>query len=80
MADGATRFTDLDVLARQPAVFGPVVSVATAWRTLADLDADALDAVAQARRRAWAAGLDPGFYVGDARDRPLRERRSGPDV
>jgi hypothetical protein len=69
IADGATRLTDLDVLARQPAVFGPVASVATAWRTLADLDADALDAVAQARaaarRRAWAAGLDPGFYVVD---------------
>lgn len=69
IADGATRLSDLGVLARQPAVFGPVASVATPWRTLAALDAAAQTAVARARaaarRRAWAAGLDPGFYVVD---------------
>jgi hypothetical protein len=69
IADGATRVTDIDVLGRQPAVFGAVASVATTWRTLEALDASAQDAVgrarAAARRRAWAAGLDPGFYVVD---------------
>jgi hypothetical protein len=69
IADGATRVTDIAVLGRQPAVFGPVASVATTWRTLEALHGAALDAVAPARaaarRRAWAAGLDPGFYVID---------------
>lgn len=69
LADGATTLSDIRVLTDQPAVFGSVASVATVWRTLAALDAAAQDRIAQARaaarRRAWAAGLDPGFYVID---------------
>ena len=41
----------------------------TAWRTLEAIDGAALDRIAQARaaarRRVWAAGADPGFYVID---------------
>ena len=69
VADGATTISDLRVLADQPALFGEVASVATAWRTLEAVDVEALariaSARAQARRRAWEAGMDPGFYVID---------------
>ena len=69
LADGATAISDLRVLANQPALFGEVASVPTAWRTLASVDAAALGRVAtaraQARRQAWVAGMDPGFYVID---------------
>jgi hypothetical protein len=69
LADGATAISDLRVLANQPALFGEVASVPTAWRTLEAVDAAALERIAtaraQARRRAWAAGMDPGFYVID---------------
>ncbi|HEY8656747.1 MAG TPA: IS1380 family transposase [Candidatus Limnocylindria bacterium] len=69
LADGATAISDLRVLANQPALFGEVASVPTAWRTLDAIDAAALARIAaaraQARRRAWAAGMDPGFYVID---------------
>jgi len=69
LADGATAISDLRVLANQPALFGKVASVPTAWRTLDAIDAAALARIAtaraQARRRAWAAGMDPGFVVID---------------
>ena len=69
LADGATAISDLRVLANQPALFGEVASVPTAWRTLEAVDAAALERIAaaraQARARAWAAGMDPGFYVVD---------------
>lgn len=69
LADGATSISDLRVLSNQPALFGEVASVPTAWRTLDAIDAAALARIAaaraQARRRAWAAGMDPGFYVID---------------
>jgi len=69
LADGATAISDLRVLANQPALFGEVASVPTAWRTLGAIDAAALARIAaaraQARARAWAAGMDPGFYVID---------------
>jgi hypothetical protein len=69
LADGATAISDLRVLANQPALFGEVASVPTAWRTLDAIDQTALGRIegarAQARRRAWAAGMDPGFYVID---------------
>jgi len=69
VADGATSISDLRVLSDQPALFGEVASVATAWRTLEAIDDAALGrlaaARAAARRRAWAAGIDPGFYVID---------------
>jgi len=69
IADGATTITDLRVLANQPALFGEVASTATAWRTLAAVDDAALASIAtaraEARRVAWEAGMDPGFYVID---------------
>jgi hypothetical protein len=69
IADGATTITDLRVLANQPALFGEVASTATAWRTLESVDEAALSRIAQARRDArrvaWEAGMDPGFYVID---------------
>ncbi len=69
LADGATTISDLRVLSDQPALFGKVASVPTAWRTLEAIDEEVLariaDARAKARRAAWAAGMDPGFYVID---------------
>jgi hypothetical protein len=50
-------------------LFGEVASVSTAWRTLRAVDEAALEQIAsaraKARARAWAAGMDPGFYVID---------------
>jgi len=69
LADGGETISDLAVLRDQPSLFGDVASLATAWRTLEAIDADALTRIAAARaaarRRAWAAGADPGFYVID---------------
>ena len=69
LADGGETISDLAVLRDQPALFGEVASLATAWRTLDAIDEDALDRIAvaraDARARAWAAGADPGFYVID---------------
>ena len=69
VADGATTISDLRVLSDQPDLFGEVASVPTAWRTLEAIDEEALARIAEARatarRAAWAAGMDPGFYVID---------------
>jgi hypothetical protein len=69
IADGGTAIADLAVLRDQPNLFGEVASTPTAWRTLEAVDGGALERIAQARaaarRRAWAAGADPGFYVID---------------
>lgn len=69
LADGATSFSDLAVLADQPAVFGMVASVPTAWRTVEAVDEAAAQRIATARAEAraavWAVGVDPGFYVID---------------
>jgi hypothetical protein len=69
LADGATTISDLRTLSDQPALFGDVASVATTWRTLEAIDDAALERIAQARARArkvaWEAGLDPGYYVID---------------
>ncbi|HUC03941.1 MAG TPA: IS1380 family transposase [Acidimicrobiales bacterium] len=69
IADGATTISDLRVLADQPGLFGDVASVPTAWRTLESIDEAALSRIASARAaaraEAWAAGMDPGFYVID---------------
>jgi len=69
IADGATSISDLRVLANQPSLFGEVASTATAWRTLEAVDDAALARIAEARRdarrAAWEAGMDPGFYVID---------------
>ena len=69
LADGGKAISDLCALRDQPALFGEVASLPTAWRTLEAIDTDALTAIAQARAaaraRAWAAGADPGWYVLD---------------
>lgn len=69
IADGGTAISDLAVLRDQPGLFGEVASTPTAWRTLEAVDDAALvriaTARAAARRRVWAAGADPGFYVID---------------
>lgn len=69
LADGGEAISDVAVLRDQPNLFGDVASVPTAWRTLEAIDADTLARIAaaraEARRAAWAAGADPGFYVID---------------
>jgi hypothetical protein len=69
LADGATAISDMRVLADQPGLFGQVASVPTTWRTLEAMDDATLERIAEARaearRTAWAAGMDPGFYVVD---------------
>jgi hypothetical protein len=69
LADGGETISDLAVLRNQPMLFGEVASLATAWRTLEAVDDACLARIAHARagarRRAWAAGADPGFYVID---------------
>ncbi len=68
IADGGETISDMAALAGQRGLFGEVASPATLWRTL-DAAGDRVEAVkaarAQARRRVWAAGADPGFYVID---------------
>ena len=68
VADGGDAICDIAVLAGQPRLFGEVASPATLWRTLeaAGHRVEQLKAArAEARRRVWAAGADPGFYVVD---------------
>ena len=69
LADGGTCVSDLSVLGNQPELFGEVASVPTAWRVIQGIDADTLAEIegarAAARRAAWEAGTDPGFYVLD---------------
>lgn len=63
LADGGDCLSDLSVLRDQPSLFGPVASTPTASRVIDSVDADRLSAIraarAQARERAWAAGLCP---------------------
>lgn len=69
IADGGEAISDLATLRNEPTLFGEVASDSTAWRTLDAVDAAALERIAvaraEARRRVWAAGADPGFYVID---------------
>ena len=69
LAGGGETISDLATLRDQPQLFGEVASLPTAWRTLDAIDDAALARIAPARaavrRRAWAAGADPGFYVVD---------------
>jgi Transposase DDE domain group 1 len=63
LADGATCLSDLAALRAQPAVFGPVASEATVWRTFNQAASVELRGIARARagarERAWAAGAGP---------------------
>jgi hypothetical protein len=69
VADGGDAISDLAALRNQPELFGAVASTPTAWRTLEAIDDSALERIAvaraAARKRVWAAGADPGFYVID---------------
>jgi hypothetical protein len=69
IACGGDAISDLAVLRNQRELFGEVASTPTAWRTLEAVDAAALERIAQARaaarKKVWAAGGDPGFYVID---------------
>jgi hypothetical protein len=69
IADGGDAISDLVVLRNQPDLFGEVASTSTAWRTLEAIDDSVLERIAvaraAARRKVWAAGADPGFYVID---------------
>ena len=63
LADGGDCLSDLSVLRDQPGLFGTVASTPTASRVVDSVDADRLGAIraarAEARGRAWAAGLCP---------------------
>jgi hypothetical protein len=69
IADGGDAISDLAVLRNQPELFGEIASTPTAWRTLEAVDTAALERIAlaraAARKKVWAAGADPGFYVVD---------------
>jgi hypothetical protein len=69
IADGGDAISDLAVLRDQPELFGAVASTPTAWRTLEAIDTAALERIAvaraAARKKVWASGVDPGFYVID---------------
>jgi hypothetical protein len=69
LADGGTAISDLQTLQDQPALFGKVASVSTAWRTLEAIGPEELAAIArvraEARARAWRAGAAPARYVLD---------------
>ena len=63
LADGASCPSDLSVLRNQPAMFGPVASEPTVWRTFDRVGPAELAGIEAARRdaraRAWTAGGGP---------------------
>jgi Transposase DDE domain group 1 len=77
IADGSKVISDFRVLADQKELFGQVASVPTTWRTLSEVATGGPEtlgrisaAVADARRRAWAAagirhGALPGVRIAD---------------
>src|SRR5690348_5598913 len=69
LADGAECVSDLAALRDQQALFGPVASHSTAWRTfdrLGPAELRGVDAaVAAARAAAWAAEDDGGHRDGE---------------
>jgi hypothetical protein len=69
LADGGDALCDVRVLRDEAALFGPVASDATAWRAIAAVDAERLDALrharAVARERVWALAGAPGRVILD---------------
>ena len=69
LADGGDALSDLGALRDQVALFGPVASERTAWRTIGAVDDAHLRAIraarARARARAWAVGARPDRLVLD---------------
>jgi len=63
LADGATCLSDLAAIRSQSAMFGPVASEATVWRTFNQVGSVELRGIAAARaaarERAWSAGAGP---------------------
>ena len=63
LADGGNSLSDLAVIRNQPDLFGGVASDPTAWRVVASVDGGRLAALqrarANARARAWQAGMAP---------------------
>jgi len=75
LADGGRCVSDLVALGSQPALFGDVASVSTARRVLLSVGEAELDrlraARAQARARAWAAGVAPEEVILDFDATPI---------
>jgi hypothetical protein len=69
LCDGGECVSDLDSLANQERLFGPVASQTTAQRTLKSIGQDELaaihQAVAKTRQQAFAAGAHPDEFVLD---------------
>ena len=69
LADGGDALCDVRVLRDEPALFGPVASDATAWRAIAAVDYERLDALrrarAEARARVWGMAGAPRRVVLD---------------
>ena len=69
LADAGDALCDLRVLRDEASLFGVVASAATAWRTIASVDAERLDALrrarAVARERVWALAGAPRRVVLD---------------
>ena len=69
LADGGDALCDVRVLRDEPSLFGPVASDATAWRAIAAVDAERLDALrrarAEARARVWDLSGAPGRVILD---------------
>jgi Transposase DDE domain group 1 len=70
LADGGEAISDLAGLREQPALFGPVASTPTAWRTLQGLAARGQEGLGElraaragARERAWLARAELGRTV-----------------
>ena len=69
LADGGDALCDVRALRDEPSLFGVVASDATAWRAVAAVDADRLDAMrrarAVARARVWALSGAPRRVILD---------------
>src|ERR1017187_7744286 len=69
IADGADCLADIAALKEQEGLFGPVASVATAWRAMhatASVELRAIPlALAQARQRVWASKPPVGPMIWD---------------
>jgi hypothetical protein len=72
IADGGRVISDVRVMRDQPALFGPVASVPTAWRVLREIAAGGertrcalAGAINAARRHAWGQGPLPPVRVAD---------------
>ena len=84
IADGATTFSGFDVLGESAELYGPIASVPTAWRCLAEIGERELARIdrATARMRRHVRGLIEARQGGlpavwSVRHRPGQVRRKG---